>query len=167
MHTTTNDIFIASLRQMADALLDALQQETTTLTDNKVTAAEKAARTAGLVSQIFQVSQQPLVALGKILSSLKDSLDKQGMDTRKTALIRAVKASQNLKVKATYDRSTKLYSFEVVPEKETSFDSFVDDLIKRMDKAEYDNAVIMLALQQALAERASPQPVVDPLDDLI
>ena len=161
------DVSVTSLRQVADSLLDALQQETTVLTENKASAADKAAQTAALVGQVFQISQAPLAALGKILSSLKDSLDKQGMDTRKTALIRALKASQNIKVRATYDRSTKLYAFEVVPEKETSFESFVDDLIKRMDKAEYDNAVILLAIQQALAERAAPQTVVNPLDDLI
>jgi hypothetical protein len=161
------DVTVTSLRQVAESLLVALQQESTVITENKASAADKAAQTAALVGQVFQISQQPLAALGKILSSLKDSLDKQGMDTRKTALVRAVKASQNLRVKAAYDRGTKLYTFEVVPEKETSFDSFVDDLLKKMDKAEYDNAVILLALQQALAERAAPQPTVDPLDDLI
>lgn len=156
-----------SLKEIAATLIDSLGAEALTETTTNESRHAAHAKVVSAMNEIWAVSSNPLAFLGKVMETY-NGMDKEVVRTRKRSIIKAVKTARDLDIVGVFDRTAKVYRFELKPEKpEKGFEEFCAEVMKRMDKSGFDKTAILLQLQEMITTGNVPVVAHDPLDDLI
>ena len=155
-----------TLKMIANDLINALGSESKADSDAKESTHQAHQRVCSFINEIWVASSNPLAYLSTVMESYTGS-DKEIVKARKLGIERAVKTARELDIVGIYDRSTKLYTFQIKPEKVKTFEEFCVELKKKIEKSGFNPEAVMLQVQEMLESDEAVIERVDPLDKLI